>query len=211
MKRIFLIGRIIFKVLPIFLIVLFCNINTIFAKEIPLSGFVIVNENILVPKSVDFINTLSQELKDKSGVSIYFATLFSINEDRDSFRNNIAKDLKAPYVVIYLIQKDKKIGMIGSEDAKAMFDWENVYSEYIVPLIPKNDEEITPQTLSAMLLNGYVEMADLIAQKNGVKLEHNFPKDEQGGRMFVKAMMYIMLASMFLLLFINYVFRKRKR
>ena len=80
----------------------------------------------------------------------------------------------------------------------------------MVPLLPKQKDEIlTPQLISAIVLNGYAQAADMIAHYFDVKLENNMPVDESGGREFVRFSMYVMLLVMFGIIGVIYLTRKK--
>lgn len=107
------------------------------------------------------------------------------------------------------MKNDEKMGIISSQP-NTYFDEEKVYFEYMVPLLPKQkDEALTPQLISAVVLNGYVSAADMIASHFDVGLENNMPIDESGGREFVRFSMYAMLFIMFGLIGIIYLTRKK--
>lgn len=177
-------------------------VNFIFTNNI--SNFVYNNDNLFIHKSVEFVETTSKELFNKTGVSLYVNILNSLDsKPYSSFRDEIILSLKQPFVVITLIKNDKKIDIISSDPY--LIDTNKVYWEYMVPLIPFSDHQLTPQILSAVVLNGYIESVDLIAEKFGVKIEHNISKDEKGAKIIAKVITYIMLSSMIILfLFVYY-------
>ena len=175
------------------------------------------SDSLLIPKSVGFIDTLSNEIFSKTGFSLYIAVVDKIPENlkhsviggdnfveqdmkklyRDRYKKNLTKDLPQPYAVLVFMREDKKMDILSSTP-KEYFDEDKVYYEYMVPLLPKEkDEALTPQLISAIMLNGYSEAADMIAAHFSVKLENNMPVDESGGREFVRFSMYAMLLIMF--------------
>ncbi len=128
---------------------------------------------------------------------------------RDRYKKNLTKDLPQPYAVLVFMREDKKMDILSSTP-KEYFDEDKVYYEYMVPLLPKEkDEALTPQLISAIMLNGYSEAADMIAAHFSVKLENNMPVDESGGREFVRFSMYAMLLIMFGIIGIIYLTRKK--
>ncbi|AAP77859.1 hypothetical protein [Helicobacter hepaticus] len=187
------------------------------------------SDSLLIPKSVGFIDTLSNEIFSKTGFSLYIAVVDKIPENlkhsviggdnfveqdmkklyRDRYKKNLTKDLPQPYAVLVFMREDKKMDILSSTP-KEYFDEDKVYYEYMVPLLPKEkDEALTPQLISAIMLNGYSEAADMIAAHFSVKLENNMPVDESGGREFVRFSMYAMLLIMFGIIGIIYLTRKK--
>lgn len=186
------------------------------------------SDSLLIPKSVGFIDTLSNEIFSKTGFSLYIAVVDKIPENlkhsvigdnfveqdmkklyRDRYKKNLTKDLPQPYAVLVFMREDKKMDILSSTP-KEYFDEDKVYYEYMVPLLPKEkDEALTPQLISAIMLNGYSEAADMIAAHFSVKLENNMPVDESGGREFVRFSMYAMLLIMFGIIGVIYLTRKK--
>ena len=193
------------------------------------SAYVVDNTHkLLIPKSVDFVETLSTELQAKTGYHLYMAVVDSVpmedlflespqdstlkltpKQKRLAYKNMLLEKLQKPYTLIVFMKKDEKIDIISSEPKK-YFDEEKVYYEYMVPLLPKQKDEIlTPQLISAIVLNGYAQAADMIAHHFDVKLENNMPVDESGGREFVRFSMYVMLLVMFGIIGVIYLTRKK--
>lgn len=131
-------------------------------------------------------------------------------EGRDylNFKENFIKELNKPFAAIILIKEDKKIDIISSEND--LFDRKKVYWEYMVPLIPTKDSEITAEALSAIVFNGYIESVDLIADKFDTKIEHNIPKDEKGAKAVAQLILYIMLFSMLGIVAFMYIIRNKR-
>ena len=183
---------------------------------------------LLIPKSVDFVETLSTELQAKTGYHLYVAVVDSVpmedlflessqdstlkltpKQKRLAYKNMLLEKLQKPYTLIVFMKEDEKIDIISSEPKK-YFDEEKVYYEYMVPLLPKQKDEIlAPQLISAIVLNGYAQAADMIAHHFDAKLENNMPVDESGGREFVRFSMYVMLLVMFGIIGVIYLTRKK--
>lgn len=193
------------------------------------SAYVVDNTHkLLIPKSVDFVETLSTELQAKTGYHLYMVVVDSVpmedlflespqdstlkltpKQKRLAYKNMLLEKLQKPYTLIVFMKEDEKIDIISSEPKK-YFDEEKVYYEYMVPLLPKQKDEIlTPQLISAIVLNGYAQAADMIAHYFDVKLENNMPVDESGGREFVRFSMYVMLLVMFGIIGVIYLTRKK--
>ncbi|TLD97239.1 hypothetical protein LS71_000290 [Helicobacter jaachi] len=196
---------------------LLCTLS--YASSSP-KNYVLDNPDwLLVPKSVAFVQTLSNELFTKTGYSLYVALVdktpqdASLNLDskasREHYKQSLTKHLSPPYTLIVFMKNDEKMDIISSQP-QTYLDEEKVYFEYMVPLLPKQkDEALTPQRISAIVLNGYAQAADMIAAHFDVKLEHNMKVDESGGQEFVRFSMYIMLLIMFGILALIYFTRRK--
>ncbi len=174
------------------------------------NSFVFNDDLLFVEKSSDFVENVSNELFNKTGVSlyVYMATKLK-NDSYADFKKQFISTLKIPFVAIVLIRDDKKIDIITSNSD--LLDKKKVYWEYMVPLIPQQDSELTPQALSAVVLNGYIESVDLIADNFNVTIEHNVSKDEKGAKMVSQLILYAMLFSMFAIIALIYIFRNKRK
>lgn len=173
---------------------------------------------LLIPKSVGFVEQLSAELEGKTGYHLYVAVVDSVpahdsalssKESRLAYKSTLTHNLPKPYTLIVFMREDKKIDIISSSP-HTYLDENKVYDEYMIPLLPRErDEILSPQRVSAIVLNGYAQAADMIASHFGIHLENNMPVDESGGREFVRFCMYIMLLVMFGIIGVAYLRRKR--
>ena len=156
--------------------------------------FVLENQNQLIDKTTQFIEILSNEVFEKTGVSLYVVALEGLKgTSLEEQQQKYLKQVKEPYVLLFFVRNEKKINIITNAESEKLFDKQAVYWDYIVPLIPKSDEELTPQSISAFLLNGLVDIADRIAETKGVTLEHSFPKEHKGVQIAVRTALYAML------------------
>lgn len=191
------------QVFKIGVLSLFCFVFS-FAKP-----FVLENENQLVEKTIGFIEILSGEVYEKTGVRMYIVALEDLGEmnlqEKESFYIN---NLQNPYALLFFSKKDQKIDIITSQEVEKMFDKNDVYWDYIVPLIPNSTNELTSERISAFLLNGFVDMADRIAEFHNVKLEHSFPTQNKGIQIAVRTALYGMLFVLLVLFVFVYLRRK---
>lgn len=157
-------------------------------------SYVLDNQNQILDKTADFIEVLANEVYEKTGVSLYIVALedlegMNLQEKELLYK----KDLKNPYILLFFVKKEKKIDIITTEDSAKMFDKKEVYWDYIVPLIPNSDKELTQQNISAFLLNGFMDIADKIAQFHKVELKHSFSTTNKGVELTTKMILYLML------------------
>lgn len=176
-------------------------------------SFVLGNQTwLLIPKTVGFVQTLSGELQYKVGFSLYI----DINSDssldtsikRKVYEEEISSRLPIPHGILFFFYPSKKIDIILDKSSKHLFDTDKVFFEYIAPLLPEKDEDLTPQRISGFLLNGYSEIADRVADKYGVKLENNFPSSNVNS--FIRIILYIMLFILVGLFALVYFFKKKR-
>lgn len=181
----------------------------IFSVSLNAKSFVLDNQGILVEKTTDFMEILSLEVYEKSGVRMYVVALEDLgNMSLQEREQTYTKGLKEPYLVLFFVKNNKKIDIITSKSVETMFDKRAVYWDYIVPLIPLKDEELTQQNISAFLLNGFVDIADRIAEFHKIELEHNFPKQNKGVQIATRMTLYVMMFVLLVLFLFVYLRRK---
>lgn len=172
--------------------------------------YVLENQNQLIDKTTQFIEILSSEVFEKTGVSLYVVALEGLKgTSLEEQQQKYLKLIKEPYVLLFFVRNEKKINIITNAESEKLFDKQAVYWDYIVPLIPKSDEELTPQSISAFLLNGFVDIADRIAETKGVTLEHSFPKEHKGVQIAVRTALYAMLFVLLALFALVYLRRNK--
>ncbi len=176
------------------------------------SPFVFNTDSILNPKAIAFFHATSRELREKTRVNLYvFAANDLESQDYARFREDFRAKLSTPFAAIILIKNAKKIDIIASADeVLTPTERKKIYWEYMVPLLPQKEREITDSALSAVVFNGYVEAVDLIAEHFGVSVNHNVAKNEKGAKAVAKGILYIMLISMLGILALIYFYKGRK-
>lgn len=178
-------------------------------------NFVLQNQGeILNPKSIDFIQQLSSELSEKTGVALYVAVRDELvgenaKEARVAWKEEILSHLKAPYGVIFFVKSHKKIDIVLNPEIKGI-DSSEIITEYMVPILMQEKGLPNPK-VSASILNGYAQLADEIAESKKVSLENNLIVDKSGSKNLVRYSIYVMLAIMFTIMTLIYVFGRKKK
>lgn len=200
--------------LPVFLLATTLDDSQKSDTNLNHSSFILDNDSsLLVPKTTGFVEKLSSELKDKTGFSLYIDILdrqsLDTKDKRLAYEKQIESSLNKPYGIIFFFLVDKKIDIVLSDDAKNMFDINDVFFSYMAPLLPEKDSDLTPERISAIILNGYSEIADRIADKYNIHLVNNFPSENlnQGAKLLLWAML-IVLVGIFIII---YFFKGKKK
>lgn len=178
-------------------------------------NFVLQNQGeILNPKSIDFIQQLSSELSEKTGIALYVAVRDELvgenaKEARVAWKEEILSHLKAPYGVIFFVKSHKKIDIVLNPEIKGI-DSSEIITEYMVPILMQEKGLPNPK-VSASILNGYAQLADEIAESKKVSLENNLIVDKSGSKNLVRYSIYVMLAIMLTIIALIYVFGRKKK
>lgn len=178
-------------------------------------NFVLQNQGeILNPKSINFIEKLSSELSEKTGIALYVAVREELvgenaKEARVAWKEEILSSLKAPYGVIFFVKSHKKIDIVLNPEIKGI-DSSEIITEYMVPILMQEKGLPNPK-VSASILNGYAQLADEIAESKKVSLENNLIVDKSGSKNLVRYSIYVMLAIMLTITALIYVFGRKKK
>lgn len=179
-------------------------------------SYVLQNQgNILSPKSIGFIEQLSQELFEKTGVALYVAVADNLEgsgdakEVRKEWKQNLLQSLSSPYGVIFLVKSHKKIDIVLQPQIKSI-DANEIITEYMVPILMQEKGLPNPK-VSASILNGYAQLADEIAEHYHQSLQNNLIVDKSGSRNLVRYSIYLMLGIMFTIIALIYVFGRKKK
>lgn len=190
-----------------FLFFLFFSFSSLLRADF---GFIIGESTLLIDKTGMKINEISSELKEKSGVSIYVTALESIgSKDLKEFEAEIESKLNAPYVWLYIIKDIKKINIKNSSELDKKFDKKTVFWDYIMPIIPKNDKELTNERISAAMLNGYSQIVEDIAKAYKVELKSAITSQRSWFDLLLNYLFYGMVITVVVILAISYIKSKK--
>ncbi|RDU69978.1 hypothetical protein CQA62_00775 [Helicobacter cholecystus] len=179
---------------------------------VPLSAKSYVLSNaFLNSRSVDFIQKVSTQLYEKTGVSLYVVLVDHLKgekEEREKYKHTILAGLKEPYGVIFFIKSHKKIDIVLKPKINSI-NPDTIITEYMVPILIQ-DKKLTDSTLSAATLNGYAQLADEIATHFHQELPDNIIVDKSGAKNFVHYSFLTMLGLTFILVLRIYLLRRKK-
>ncbi len=181
----------------------------VFSVFVYAKDYVRDSDNLLYPSSISFINELSSEFFEKSGVSVYVIAQEHLQaESIDMLEQHIQKDLQKPFVYILLVKNDKKIDISGTPEIMERINAKDIYWDYIVPLIPSKDSDINSSSLSAFLINGYIALIDDLSHSLNITLENEYVPQNKGIQTASRAILYVMTLSL-LVIFIVYLLRTK--
>ena len=186
----------------------------LWSSLIPLNAnHYVISNAFLNQKSVDFVEKISSELYEKTGVRLYIVSVDSLQaegkQEREKFKTSILKDLNKPYGVIFFIKSHKKIDIVLNPKIDSI-NSDTIITEYMVPILMQ-DKKLSNPAISASILNGYAQLAEEIANHFHQELPENIIVDKSGAKNFVHYTFLTMLGMMFLLVIGVYVFGRKKR
>jgi hypothetical protein len=168
--------------------------------------FVYSPSGLLLPKTADKMNEISDEIFAKSEVGLFVATMGTIGDESiESFEEKIIKDLPPSYVLITLVSDIKKIDIQISSDLENKIDKNEIFWDYMVPLLPKSDRELTTKTISAVIFNGYMEAAYQIQDVKNIEVISLPDDDSSRVGEVIQWIFYFFAGSLILILIASYI------
>ena len=158
-------------------------------------NFVINDDKILSDKVSTKLQSIGEELYEKSGIVLSVAVYEDIGKKGLSEQAQML-NFKAPYALLILAVKPKKIEIFADEDTLKLFDKEQVLSPHsesgtILPiLVSKNGKDV----YNAAILNGYADIAEQIAANLGITLVNGLGNANKNTLNFLRALIYGFLA-----------------
>lgn len=144
---------------------------SIFAKLEANTSLVICNDGLVNDRAVGEIEKIGNEVKNKTGISIYLCAKKSIdNQKIKIFEKKLSKKLNKPFILLAMAANEQKVDIMTSPQTKDLIDVDDILSPFSGTIIPILTERKGEDKYSAAMLNGYADIADRVADKIGVKL-----------------------------------------
>ena len=141
--------------------------------SISLNAKFLINDHLVSPKAIDFIEKMGSELKSKAGINGYIITTNDKIERGVSVYDFIKryKSLEEPFVAIFFAPNSKRIHLISlPKELKSNLN-EGRILDYAIKVIVSEDKNSQQSKYDVGLVQAYSEMADEIAKVKGVKLD----------------------------------------
>ncbi|RLA74744.1 MAG: hypothetical protein DRG11_03850 [Epsilonproteobacteria bacterium] len=157
----------------IFSIILFVSVAT---------STILQDDNLIDKRAVVKLQEITNELKQKTNTDIYVHLSKDNGLSDELGVENMIKQIKqkeqkiisttdGSYVVVFLSIKQKYINMISSKDIKDIINKDDIIDNYMVPLLASFDKNELQSKVSASVLNGVAQIADVIAKSKNIKLK----------------------------------------
>ena len=184
------------------------------------STFILETDALIDKRAVGKINEIGLEVKEKTGIGIYiyakedygFKTgsvkekISKIREVEDSLRAKAAK----PYVILTMALNQTHVNILYSDSLKRIIDKDDILNGYIVPLLASKDKNELLAKTSAAMLNGYAQIADVIAADKGIELSSSIGSGGKTAGTIWRVFIYFIVVTG-LLLYTYAVLKQKKR
>lgn len=183
--------------------------------------FLLKSDNYIIDKRLQKqIDIIGNELKTKTNVTVYIHIKSSYGMDKDlpmkdKFRlikeqeSNLIKNLKNTYVILILSLEDKHSNLLFSKSLASIIDKDEILDDYVIPILASKDKNELYTKASAAVLNGYAQIADIIAEAKGIKLESSIGSSGKVSSSIWKVFMYFLVITG--LLAYSYAVLKRRK
>ena len=167
----------IFLIMFIFVSVVLANPKT----------YIINHSGLLDQRAYTKINSIGSEVETKVNVQIYLDIKGNIQidkklprEQRFKLIKKLEKDLlkmvssntKKDFIILTMAIDQHYTNLLYSNDKlKDIVSKNEILNEYVIPLLSSQDKNIIKSKVSAASLNGYAQIADLLAETKGIELE----------------------------------------
>lgn len=206
---------------PIFSTETNANVNTQVPETAIDTPYILEGKELIDPRSVKKIDEIGNELYQRTGVNVYIYAkdTYKQGEWEDTaekigfmktYESNITVGLKAPYALLSLSIDDTHINLLNSPELSSVLDKNDILDNYIVPLLASKDKNALYAKVSAAVLNGYAQIADNIAESQGIKLTSSIGNEGHTFNAIWRVFMYFVILTG-LLAYFYAVLRSRKK
>jgi len=148
----------------LFTLIFFIFLQGLFAEHI------VRNDEIILEKTYKRIESISRELKEKTGVHVAVAARRKSDEPFATFEEKLKSTLTEPYALVTFSAEDTKINITIAIPGSKL-NPERIRDDYVIPILVEKRSDLKPEVrYSAALLNGTTRLVMLIAQEKGEKL-----------------------------------------
>jgi hypothetical protein len=149
--------------------------------------YIVNHSGLLDERAYAKINTIGAEVEKKVNVQVYLDIKGSVKidinlprEQRFKLIKKIEKDLlnqvlsntKKDFIILTMAIDQHYTNLLYSNDSlKKIVTKDEILNEYVIPLLSSQDKNILKSKVSAASLNGYAQIADLLAENKGIELE----------------------------------------
>jgi hypothetical protein len=202
--------------------ILLLILNTSYAIQ---NSFIINHTGLLDNRAYSKINEIALEVKTKLNKEIYIdikgdngidlsfdrKTRLKMMKDKNQELISLVKQKTQNDFLILTFALDQKYANIlySNEYLKQIVNKDDVLDEYVIPLLAAKDKNILKSKVSAAALNGYAQIADLLAENKNIKLTSSIGSAGKTASTIWKMLMYS-LVLIGIIVYLIVIMRERK-
>lgn len=188
---------------------LFITLTTLNAQN------VFIDSNLVNPKTIEKIELIGNELKEKTDITLHLYINDTINgKTMIDYREEIRKKYKDLYIILLFTQKEEKVDIISSTNLEDKFNKEGIldpFSGTIIPLlITKPKKDAIDDRVGAAMLNGYADIAEQISSSYNIELDNKIGNANRDIINIMRAIFYSTIIIILILYFRKKFARKKQ-
>ncbi len=165
--------------------------------------YILLHDGLLDQRAQEKIAQIGLEVDEKLKTNIYVHIIENNGIDmklsrekriiqmREFDKKVIDKmSLSTSYAILTLAIDQKYANILVSPNLKNIIDNSDILSGYVIPLLASKDKNTLFAKTSAACLNGYAQIADVLAQKQNIKLESSIGSSGKTAGTIWKMFMY---------------------
>jgi hypothetical protein len=190
------------------------------------SEFVLNSGNLIDQRAYEKINSIGDEVRAKIGASIYLDVkgdnginqelplkerIAIMKQKENELVEKVKKDLNGtkPFVVLTIALDQQYANILMSDDLKNIIDRDSVLDDYVIPLLAAKDKNTLNSKVSAASLNGYAQLADVLAENKNITLVSSIGSEGKTASTIWKVFMYTLVVGGIILYFLV-ILREKK-
>jgi hypothetical protein len=165
--------------------------------------FILSHDGLIDKRAQDKIKQIGEEVKSKLKANVYIHIVENNGIDTKLPRNirilqmrNYDKKViskvenKSNYIILTLVIDQMYANILMSKNFNNIIDKDDILDGYVIPLLASKDKNTLFAKTSAACLNGYAQIADVLALKKGLKLKSSIGNSGKVAGTIWKVFMY---------------------
>lgn len=192
-----------------------------FTTQASAQNFILEGDNYIIDKRLQQkLTEIGSELKSKTNINAYIYVKNSFGFPKEmkmtekiklikQKESQLIQTLNKPYVVLSLSLEDIYSNVLMSKQLESIVNKDDILDDYVIPLLASKDKNELHAKVSAAILNGYGQIAHLVANSKNVKLQSNIANSGKVTGTIWKVFMYTLVVGGLLLY--TYAIMKRRK
>jgi hypothetical protein len=176
---------------------------TILTSILQANEFILLHDGLIDQRAQNKIEQIGKEVKQKLNTNIYIHIVenngIRMKLSRDEriklmreFDNKIISQVtnKNNFIILTLVIDQMYANILMSSQYKKIIDKDDILDGYVIPLLASKDKNTLFAKTSAACLNGYAQIADVIAQNKNIELKSSIGSSGKTAGTIWKVLMY---------------------
>lgn len=155
---------------------------------------VLRHDGFMMDKSIYKLNEMALELRQKTGINLYFVTMQSLgNQTIAAAAADYEANLSKPYLLLILSRDEKRIDITGTPEALALIDKKRILNDFVIPILVSPNKQDQDKVYGAAVFNGAIEILEEIGKAKNVEFVSSPGSDSYNFIWGLRILFYSML------------------